>query len=218
MAEPKSLTEMFGGSYPTDHPQSLRELMAADPDTISSELAWELRKQVIAAARASDRHSINSPLDAFSLLKNGYALHPWTGKWTTYALSEARELVMEPHPRGGMTPTRVYTPIIPKVDDLPRLPPARRGGGAHVPKYLVVYGGAPQVLSKDHVAQGLASLVRRVPVADVLFFDKGKESGTAPTMWSLRAGVGMRENGSKSGLTVGFPDPIALNEARKEFK
>lgn len=215
MHDPKTLAEAIAsfGPYPEDHPQTLRDLLDADPETISHPLAWYLRAQAVEVKRSTEQHYINSPRDAFRLLRNGYMLHPWTGKWVAYALSGSRTVLSVPHPRGGVTPLRVRTPIIPKADDLPKLP--RSADGRRTPTWLVIYGGTPEVMSKPGVARGLASLRRRKPVADVLFFHKDPTSGVAPTLWSLQAGVGLRENGSATGVVVPFPDPDALEEARR---
>lgn len=214
MPDPATLSAALAefGAYPADHPQTLADLLDADPDTISHPLAWWLRRQAVEVSRASERHHINSPKDAMRLLRNNYALHPWTGKWTAYALDERRQLVYVPHARGGVTPLRHHSPLIPKAEDLPRLPRAR--GGDRQPSWLVLFGGDPQVLSKKGVARGLSTLQRRLPVADVLFFQRDVDAGVPPTLWSVKAGVGVRENGSPQGERVLFPDPEALETAR----
>lgn len=216
MSDPKTLAQAIAsfGPYPEDHPQTLRALLDADPDTISHPLAWFLRSQAVEVKRSSEQHYVNSPHDAFRLLRNGYVLHPWTGKWVAYALTGSRTVLHVPHPRGGVTPLRVRTPIIPKVDDLPRLPKGT-AEARRLPTWLVIYGGTPDVMSKPGVARGLATLRRRAPVADVLFFHKDPDNGIPPTLWSLQAGVGMRESGNANGTQVPFPDPAALEEARR---
>lgn len=216
MGEPKTLAEAIAsfGQYPEDHPQTLRELLDADPDHVHHPLAWFLRAQAVEVKRSSEQHYINSPKDAFKLLKNGYGLHPWTGKWVAYALSSSRQMIYQPHPRGGLAPLRVHSPLIPKVTDLPRLPPGPTSATKQ-PAWLVVYGGDPAVMSKPGVARGLSTLIRRVSVADVLFFDRDKAGLRPPTLWSLMAGVGMAETGSAGGRAVPFPDLGALAEARR---
>lgn len=214
-SEPKTLAsaiESFG-SYPEDHPQTLRDLLDADPDQISHPLAWFLRSQAVEVQRSAEQHYIHSPKDAFKLLRNGYVLHPWTGKWVSYALSSARQVIQIPHERGGMTPLRVHTPIIPKPKQLTRLPGS--GQSVREPGWLVLYGGDPGVLSKPGVAQGLATLRRRCPVVDVLFFDRDKDGERPPTLWSVGAGVGMADTGSAGGREVPFPDLDALTTVRR---
>jgi hypothetical protein len=214
--DPKTLAQAIAsfGSYPEDHPSTLRGLLDAEPDTITHPLAWFLRAQAVEVKRSAEQHYVNSPKDAFKLLRNGYVLHPWTGKWTSYALSGSRQVITVPHPRGGVTPLLVHTPILPKHDDLLALPPGARNA-AKQPAWLVIFGGTPDVLSKPGVAKGLNTLRRRAPVADVLFFDRDTDAGTPPTLWSLVAGVGMSDTGSTGGREVPFPDIDALNEARR---
>ena len=215
MPELSTLSEAFPG-YPDDHPQTLQELVDADPDTIHHPTAWFLRKQAVEVRRSTEKHYINGPKDAFRMLRNNYVLHPWTGKWSSYGLSENRQVIMVPHPNGGTTSLRARTAIIPKPDDLPRLPRSR-GQHTRQPAWLILHGGTPDVLSKPGVARGLATLNRRCPIADVLFYHCDKEGGIPPTLWSVRAGLGMRETGSPEGVTLAFPDVDALNEIRKEM-
>lgn len=218
MPEPNTLTEALAtlGPYPADHPQTLRGLLDADPESLSHPLAWFLRREAVEVQRSTEAHYIHGPKDAFRLLKNGYVLHPWTGKWTSYALSESRQVIKVPHPRGGTTPLRKATPIIPKLTELPDLPRSagRDGRSTKTPAWLLIFGGTPEVLSKPGVARGLATLQARGTVADVLFFDRDKQSGRPPTLWSLKTGCGVQENGDPDGLRVEFPDEEALNEAR----
>lgn len=218
MPEPRTLVEALEtlGPYPADHPQTLLELLDADPESLNHPLAWWLRGQAVEVRRSSEAHYIRSPKDALKLLKNGYVLHPWSGKWNAYALSENRQVIRVPHARGGTTPLRKVTPIIPKAADLPTLPrgASRDGRSTKSPAWLVIYGGTPDVMTKPGVARGLASLQARSPVADVLFFDGDKRSGRPPTLWSVKAGHGIQVNGDPDGLEVSFPDPQALSEAR----
>lgn len=203
--EPRTLSECVPG-YPADHPQTLAELAAAEPDTITAPAAWFLRRQVIAASRAAERHDVNGPSDVLALLTNGYALHPWEGAWVSYALSARRQVILVPGEGGSMRSLRKATRLIPKTEDLPEIP-STAYRGPKKPGWLLIYGGTPDVLSKEHVAQGLATLQRRVPVADICFYQKGEEGICAPTLWSVRAQAGV------SGTTrVEFPDPEALRK------
>lgn len=215
MPEQVTLSELLPG-YPEDHPQTLPDLLDADPDSISHPAAWTLRKQVVEVSRAREKHYVSGPKDAFRLLRNNYVLHPWSGKWASYGLSANRQVLMQPGTSGGMASMCVRTPIIPKADDLPRLPNIGKPTSRR-PGWLVLYGGEPDVLSKPGVSKGLATLYRRKPIADVLFYHCDKNSGVTPTLWSCRAGVGMRETGAPNGEVVPFPDVDALNAIRKEM-
>jgi hypothetical protein len=216
LSDPRTLAEAIAafGDYPADHPDTLQALLDADPDTISHPLAWFLRKQGLEVRRSAEKHYVNSPKDALKLLKNGYVLHPWTDKWVAYALSENRQVITVPHAKGGTTPMSRRTAIIPKAEDLPRLPTAA-ARSTRRPAWLVIYGGNPEVLSKPGVARGLATLRKRVDVADVLFFSRDKQSGVPPTLWSVLAGHGMTETGAPGGQQVEFPDAEALQEVRR---
>jgi len=220
MPEPTTLSEAIAqlGPYPLDHPQTMQALINADPDTISHPLAWFLRSQGVGVSRSAEAHYVNSPKDAFALLKNKYVLHPWTGKWTTYAMTGSRQVAVVPHPKGGTTPLCVHTAIIPKMRELPSLPYEDRNS-TRQPAWLVIYGGTPEVLGKPGVAKGLATLLRHAPVADVLFYTRSDEGITVPTMWSVKAGVGMSENGGRA-KTLPFPPlpPDALEDVRRNLK
>lgn len=215
MSDPRTLTEALAqfGSYPEDHPQTVAELVSAEPDTLSHPLAWFLRKQAIEATRSSERHYVNGPQDALRLLRNGYVLHPWEGSWVSYALTGDRQVALVPHDKGGVRTLRKATRLIPKADDLPDLPHGATRGGKKA-AWLVIYGGTPEVLSKPHVATGLATLRRRVPTADIVFYTCDAAAGTPPTLWSVTAGCGVTETGGPGGTQVPFPDLQALAEVR----
>ena len=215
MTDPRTLSEALAdlGAYPADHPQSLAELVLADPESLTHPLAWFLRKQAVEATRSSQRHYVNGPQDALRLLRNGYVLHPWEGCWVSYALTGDRQVALVPHDKGGVRTLRKATRLLPKADELPDLPAGTTRSGRKA-AWLVIYGGTPEVLSKPHVAQGLASLRRRVPTADVVFYTCDAAAGVAPTLWSVAAGCGVTETGGPGGTEVPFPDPDALAEVR----
>lgn len=212
-AEPTMLSEAFPG-YPENHPQTLADLVNADPDTIDNDLAWFLRRQAVEAVRSSDRHYVRSPADVLELLRNGYALHSLRGGWVSYALTGDRRVVLVPsegNKYGGMRSLRKQTRLLPKPADLPSFPATAHSGNKK-PAWLVIYGGTPAVLDKEHVAAGLARLQRSVPVADICFYDSDPEAGIAPTLWSVRAGTGVSSSGGPGGTEVSFPNPAKLQE------
>lgn len=197
------------GSYPEDHPQTLTDLVNADPSTITHPLAWFLRKQAIASTRSADRHHIRGPGDVLKLLSNKYVLHPWEGKWVSYALSSDRQVVLVPDDRGGLKSLRKATQKLPRKEDLPDIPASAHRGGKK-PAWLVIYGGNPDVLDKEFVARGLATLQRTAAVADICFYECDPDAGLAPTLWSVRAGVGV----TSGDVPVPFPNPEKLEEVR----
>ena len=213
--EPTTLSEALStyGSYPDDHPQTLAELVAAEPDTISHPLAWFLRKQTTGATRAAERHHVHGPDDVLKLLRNGYALHVWEGAWRSYALSGERQVVLQPDDKGTMRSLCKATRLLPKADELPEIPRSAYRGRKK-PGWLVLFGGNPEVLSREHVTQGLATLQRKTAVADICFYECDPDRGIAPTLWSVRAGVGVTSTGGPGGTEVPFPDPQKLEEVR----
>lgn len=202
MSTPAGITEalQLWGSYPDDHPQTLADLREADPDTITHPLAWWLRHQTTDATNRSESHYITGLKDAFDCYHNKYVLHAWTKRWRAYALTANRQPMLNQHP-GGTGYKVVTTRLLPKPDDLPALPPVKRSNAnsTRQPGWLVLYGGDPDILTKEHVETGLAKLIRTRPVLDVLF--TGPSDG-APTLYSLRNACGMNAN----DIGFDFPD------------
>lgn len=209
---PQTLSEAIAqlGPYPIDHPQTLTDLLAADPESINHDLAWFLRKQVLNATRAGERHYVRGPGDVLNLLKNGYALHSWENTWVSYGLSADRQVILMNDDKGGMRSMRKATPLLPKSSDLPNFPASAKRG-TKPPAWLVIYGGTPEVLEKDHVTAGLNALVRSVPVADICFYASDPEAGLPPTLWSVRARSGVSASSGR-GSAVPFPNLEKLSE------
>lgn len=208
------LSDLLGQRlWPATFPQTLAALVSADPEDVSGELAWALRHQAVDAThRQNSVHHVNGPTDVLDLITRGYVLHPWAGAWKTYALGTDRAPMLRPSDTGRVSYVVKATRLIPKVDDLPPLPP---GTGSSLPLWLPIYGGSPDVLAKPGVAKGLATLARRVAVADVVFYHADAESGTAPTLWSVRAGAGISGASRAFSQQVDFPnfdgdDPVGL--------
>jgi len=200
------------GTYPDDHPQTLAELIEADPGTITSPLAWELRHQAVSLTQRHEKHYITDPWQVLNLITKGYVLHPWTGAWKSYALSGDRQPILTPSDTGTFRYQAKATRLIPKADDLPALPRPERHGKQ--PGWLLCYGGTPEVLSKPGVARGLASLASRVPVVDVVFYHVDPDQNIAPTLWSVRAGCGMSGTSRHGATALPFPDTSVLEEVR----
>jgi hypothetical protein len=209
--EPATISQALSayGQYPEDHPQTLTDLVSAEPDTITHPLAWFLRKQAIATTRASEKHHIRGPADVMKLLSNKYVLHPWDGKWVSYALNADREVILVTDDSGRTKSLRKATQRIPRKEDLPDIP-ASAWRGSKRPAWLVIFGGNPDVLDKEFVARGLATLQRTTSIADICFYECDPDAELPPTLWSVRAGVGM----STGDAAVPFPTPETLEEVR----
>lgn len=209
--EPRTLTEAIAlyGNLPEDHPQTLADLMSADPDQISHPLAQFLVGQAVALVRSHERHYVRTPEDVLRYLSNKQVLHEWEGAWVAYALSGDRQVVLVPDSTGRVRSLRKATKLLPKFEDLPAIPASAHAKGKK-PAWLIIYGGTPEVLSKPHVAQGLATLARRTGVADVCFYHSDPDEGVQPSLWSLRGGCGA----TSSGLRLEFPDQQKVEEVK----
>ena len=174
------------GPYPNDHPQTLAELVDADPDTLTHPLAWWLRKQAVTVTNRSENHYINTPVDVLGLIRNGYVIHPIDKTWRSYALTADRQPELEQRDTNRMRYRVVTTKLLPKPDDLAVLGTARTGDKK--PAWLIVYAGTPDVLAKNGVEQGLSRIVATRDVVDIVFYYRDKE-GTE-TFYSVRAGHG----------------------------
>jgi hypothetical protein len=218
-----SLSDEIGkwGEYPLDHPQTLAELMDADPKTIQHPLARALRAMAVDLTNRSEKHYITGPWSVLELIAKGYVIHPWSDAWVCYALSGERQPILVPKkPKKGEASStaqeylRKATRLIPHAEDLPTLPHER---GKRESAWLIVYGGTPEVLSKPGVAKGLTTLARKLPISDVVFYHSDTETGTQPTLWSVRAGCGMSGASRHSAIEVPFPDPEKAAEIRSNL-
>jgi len=206
----KNLSVIVPG-YPEEYPQNLADLVEAEIETITDPVARELRKQTLAVVRAGVAHFINGPWDVLELLTSGYVLRSWDKAWASYALDPSRQPILVPNQNGVSTYLKKHTKLLPKIDDLP---PLYTGREKTPPKWLVIYGGSPEILKKEPVRKGLLRLTREVKVADFIFFQKGDNE--APVLWSTKAGTGVTGTTRPTSQEVSFPDPeliTALKEA-----
>ena len=195
-------------NWPEEYPQTLTELVEADSASLSDHRAKELRSQALDLVRSWEKHHISGPWDALQLLSSGYVLHTWENAWRSYALGSDRAAMMIPKEGGASRYLVKATKLLPQADELPALPSGK--GEARKPEWLVIYGGTPEVLSKPGVPQRLAKLLKSAPISDVVFYAKDP----TPTLWSLRAGVGVKGASKANAATVAFPDAAALAEIR----
>lgn len=205
----KKLSDIVPG-YPEDHPQTLAALLDADPESIKEPVAWELRHQALGVARSWESHFVTSPWDVLELIVSGYVIHPWEKAWKSYALSSDRQPILVPSDKGSARYLSKATKLLPKPSDLGPLPQGTSANRSAA--WLVVYGGSPEVLSRDGVIPGLVRLTRSVQVADIVFFDR--EAQGQPTLWSVKANTGMSGISRAFAREVPFPDPAIVESLR----
>ena len=160
-----------------------------------------------------EQHYVNSPWDVLELVVSGYVIHPWDGAWRTYALSADKQPILVPSEKGRMRYLSHGTRLLPKPDDLGPLP--RRGDGTGQSSWLVVYGGTPDVLSKNGVPQGLVRLGRTKPLSDIVFYSSGE--GTEPKLWSIKAGTGVKGSTKAGAKEETFPDPQVAQSIKQSL-
>lgn len=208
--EPTLLSEAIPG-YPADAPQTLMDLLEADPKSVTHPVAQLLVKQAVKAVRSAEKHYVRGPEDVLHLLSNDRVLRPWDGAWVSYGLSADRQVILRPNAHGTLSSLRKATRLLPKADELPEFPRSS-WRGSKKPVWLVIYRGRPEVLDKPHVTAGLATLARRAPIGDICFYDCDADAGIAPTLWSMRARIGVTTTGGPGGTAVEFPNPDRLKE------
>lgn len=206
----KNLSQIVPG-YPEEYPQTLADLVDAELENITDPVARELRKQTLAVVRAGVQHFINGPWDVLELLSSGYVLRSWDKAWASYALDPNRQPILVPNKEGVTSYLKKHTKLLPKFEELP---PLYTGRSSTPPKWLVIYGGGPEILEKEPVRKGLQRLTRETDVADFIFYKKGDDE--APILWSTKAGTGVTGTTRPTAQQVPFPDPeliTALKEA-----
>lgn len=200
--ENASLRELIP-NYPAAAPRSLSELVQVEYDELKDltgddtqrQMLLGLRKQVIEAIHAFERDPINCPEDLFEQLTSR-RIGPLARRWLVVALDTGNCRIAVPRRNGGGL--RWLQEPYAKVPDAAQLTAAMR-----LPrdgKYLLVYGGGPDVLGDGDVVDALVRLTGSAPVADVTFYQL--RSDQPPALFSVRAGCGDR-----GGVRVEFPDP-----------
>lgn len=190
--ENKTLRELLA-DWPEEAPETLAGLVAAgyaelkelDVTDAQREMILGLRTQAIDAAHALERAPINCADDLVRQLSTR-RIRPLARAWLVIGLDANNERIAVPRRGGGgLYWLQDAYRDLPDGDQLRsrlRLP---RGG-----RYLIVYGGSPDVLEQQGVADKLEQLVGDVAVIDVTFWHL--RSGSAPALFSLRGGCGDR--------------------------
>lgn len=200
--------------YPACAPQDSLTLINTEVDVLrgmectseEKNAVLEYRRDILNTIQAYERTPITSPEVALKMLSGTSAtLRPLARKWLTYVLNERRERKLVPHPNGeDMTYQSVLSRKVPAVQRLLSEAPLPEHG-----KYLLLYGGGPDILSVSTVAAEIAQIMQAAPVADVLFWHL--EKGKAPALYSLAKGLGDR-----GGVPVPFPNENLMMKARNE--
>jgi hypothetical protein len=190
--EHKTLRELIA-EWPESAPDTLTGLVAAGYDELKQldvtdaqrELILGMRTQAIDAGHALERSPINCADDLVRQLSSR-RIRPMARAWLIIGLDANNERIAVPRRGGGgLYWLQDAYRDLPDVDQLRsrlRLP---RGG-----RYLIVYGGGPDVLDDPTVVERLETLAGDVPVIDVTFWHL--RSGSAPALFSLRGGCGDR--------------------------
>lgn len=209
--ETRSLRELFP-QYPQEAPQTLRELVSADSSELAAlddddrRLAMELRMQAVDAIHAFERDPILCPDDLIRQLTER-RIPMLARRWLVMSLDSGGDRIAVRRSRGGgmrwLQEPYSQLPTAEELSEHLRLP---QGG-----KYLVVYGGGPEVLQDQETTSRLEELVKELPISDITFWKL--RTGSAPTLFSLRG-----QAGDQAGEHVDFPlaIPDALTEALRE--
>jgi hypothetical protein len=204
--ERNTLRELMA-DWPTSAPETLAGLVAAGYDEIKQldvtdaqrELVLALRTQAIDAAHALERSPLNCADDLVRQLSSR-RIRPLARAWLVVGLDANNERIAVPRRGGGgLYWLQDAYRELPDADQLRsrlRLP---RGG-----RYLIVYGGSPDVLDDPTVADRLEELIGATPTVDVTFWHL--RSGVAPALFSLRGGCGDR-----GGEREEFPNQTAVS-------
>lgn len=187
--------------YPQGAPETLSELVAVDASELDrfapeerSVLA-ELRRQTIDAIHAFEREPILCPDDLIRQL-SARRIPMLPRKWMVVCLDARGDRIAVRRSQGGgmrwLQEPYSTLPTPEQLADRLRLP---KGG-----KYLLIWGGGPDILHDPETEAALVRIVEDLPVADVTCW--WLRTGQAPTLLSVK-GAG----GDQNGVPVEFPEP-----------
>jgi hypothetical protein len=217
--------------YPAEAPQSFVGVWQADLDQLPT-AAREVRRHLVDFRNAIEQAPVLSAADLADLLESG-RLRPLRNCWLVIPLGADRRRVLSPvlteegvmavvdaakedHPEVARNVRRALAEAtsfrwawqshvsrrVPLAADLDEALPLPRGG-----RYVLVFGGSPELLEHDGIRQALERLLERAPVADVCFWTLAQ--GAAPTCFSLGEG-----RGQQGGRPVEFPNTQTAAELR----
>jgi hypothetical protein len=165
-----------------------------DPEMVQFVLNLRSHGAVIRNS-ATTEPALASPDAVLHLI--GVTLRPPANRWITYALDATRHRISIPHKHSGSKYICMVTTKLPTPAELRESAPLPKGGA-----YLIVRADTLAVLEIEGVLGRIANLERQGYLADVVIYDVQPDQ-PAPTVYSLRAGVGAR-----AGSTV----PLTLSE------
>lgn len=207
--------------YPADAPQNFVGVWQADLDQLPP-AAREVRRHLVDFRNAIEQQPIRSAADMADLLESG-RLRPLANCWLVISLGEDRRRVLAPvitedglgavidAARSEQTDTtravrRALAQAasfrwawqshvsrrVPLAADLDAALPLPRGG-----RYVLVFGGSPDLLAHDGVTEALERLLGHAPVSDIVFW--ALNQGAAPTCFSVG-----ENRGQQGGRLVEF--------------
>lgn len=194
-----TLQKLFGEAWEAHQPARLTDLMNADYDSLDDK-ARGLRALAVQLVHSFERQPVHTAGEARTMLENHH-LPVRKAKWCAVALDSACERNYVRAEKGAMRLNHAVSTRFFSADKLKQRAPLPEGG-----KYLIIYGGSPETLSQDGVAQEIANLRQELTIADVIFWDVSED---AAVFYSVGAGVGQRGRD-----LLDFPDPEALEKAR----
>jgi hypothetical protein len=187
--------------YPPEAPQTLRELVSSDSSDLNElddavrAVVFELRRQTIDAIHAFERDPILCPDDLVRQLTTR-RIPMLAKRWMVVCLDRNGDRIAVRRAQGGgMRWLQEPYSALPTPSELAsnlRLP---QGG-----KYLLIWGGGPDVLEDAGTVAALKAIVSDLPVADITLW--WLRTGQAPTLFSVRAGAG-----DQSGARVELDQP-----------
>jgi hypothetical protein len=189
-----TLPELFS-EWGSEQPLRLTDLINADYETLDPR-ARALRAQAVALVHQFEREPVQTAADARKLLERNHLPSP-KRRWCAVALDDTLQRTYTRAEGGAMRMVHTVSDNVPDTKVLSRRAPLPKEG-----KYLLIYGGSPDVLAGPGVVEALALLRSQAAIADILFWDENRDVSTFYSVGS--------KLGSRGADRVPFPDPVLL--------
>ena len=190
-----SFESILGESWSDKNVVNMIDLVNAEYSSLS-EQSKQLRAMAMNLLHSFERKPVNTASDARALLENHH-LPVRKGKWVAVAINAGKERHYA-RTKNGLRLVHHLSSNFPKFDELEKFAPLPEGG-----KYLIIFGGKVNDLSKEENVKAWNSLKGKVPVADILVLD---ESDGVVTFWSIGAKIGQIGNN-----VVSLPNDIKID-------